>query len=410
MEFSTLTEKEFRDFSEKSDQRTFLHTPEIGKIREKAGWQVEYLGVKEGKKVVAATMMTSKVRHFGYKEYYAPRGLLVDYHKKELLAFFTNQLKDYVKKNKGYEFRIDPYVVNVERDINGDIVEGGVDNREIPKYLEELGYKRVPKEDMEQVGWMYALDTAKKSEEDILKEMKSNTRNIIRKTLKYGIEVIELTREDLPLFYKIMVETGKRKDFHIRKLQYFEDMYDAFHPRGEIKFLLTSLNLKNHIRMLEEEMREQMESKNKLSDSKCNDGKRKEIDVTIDGLEKRIKQAQEIMDKEGETINLSSAMFLLVGDEIIYLAGANYEEYMYYNSQYLIQWEMIKYCIDHKFRRYNFYGITGNFDRNDKDYGMYEFKTRFGGYVEELIGEYTYPTSWVYYMIHTIHKISSKIK
>jgi hypothetical protein len=81
------------------------------------------------------------------------------------------------------------------------------------------------------------------------------------------------------------------------------------------------------------------------------------------------------------------------------------EEYMFYNSQYLIQWEMIKYGIEHGFKRYNFYGITGNFDKNDKDYGIYEFKTGFNGYVEELIGEYVYPTSFVYYLMQLIHKI-----
>ena len=47
MEFCTLTEKEFRSFLEKSPERTFLQTPEIGKLREKSGWKVEYLGVKD---------------------------------------------------------------------------------------------------------------------------------------------------------------------------------------------------------------------------------------------------------------------------------------------------------------------------------------------------------------------------
>mgnify|MGYP000181730289 FL=1 len=56
-------------------------------------------------------------------------------------------------------------------------------------------------------------------------------------------------------------------------------------------------------------------------------------------------------------------------------------------------------------RDINFYGITGNFDKNDKDYGIYEFKTGFNGYVEELIGEYVYPTSFVYYLMQLIHKI-----
>ena len=184
MEFCTLTEKEFRSFLEKSPERTFLQTPEIGKLREKSGWKVEYLGVKDGKKIVGATMMTSRKMHFGYKEFYAPRGLLVDYKNKELLTFFTNSLKKYVKQNKGYEFRIDPYVINVERNSQGDIVEGGVDNREIRTTLKDLGYKRIKKENMEQVGWMYVLDIDGKTEDEVLKNMKPNTRNTIRKTLK----------------------------------------------------------------------------------------------------------------------------------------------------------------------------------------------------------------------------------
>ena len=98
-------------------------------------------------------------------------------------------------------------------------------------------------------------------------------------------------------------------------------------------------------------------------------------------------------------------MFILTQPEVIYLSSGNYEKYMFYNSQYLIQWEMIKYALHNNFKRYNFYGITGNFDKNDKDYGIYEFKTRFNGYVEELIGEYVMPVSWVYYVLNFIHKI-----
>ena len=400
-----INRKEFRSFLEKSTQRTFLQTPEIGKLREKSGWIVEYLGVKVGKKVIAATLITSRKVHFGYKDFYAPRGLLVDYNNKELLTFFTENLKKHVKKNKGYQFRIDPYVINIERNSGGDIVEGGVDNRSIQTTLKELGYKRVKKEDMEQVGWMYVLDIDGKTEDEVLKNMKPNTRNTIRKTLKNGIEIIELEKKDLPIFHKIMIETGKRKGFHIRSLKYFEDMYDLFKPRDEIKYLLTRLDLNKHIKMLEEDKEKQLEEKNKLSDAKYNDGKRKSFDLTIEGINKRIKQAQDIKEKDGDIINLSGSMFIMTDPEIIYLSSGNYEEYMCYNSQYLIQWEMIKYGIEHKFKRYNFYGITGNFDKNDKDYGIYEFKTGFNGFVEELIGEYTYPTSFMYKIINLIHRI-----
>lgn len=41
--------------------------------------------------------------------------------------------------------------------------------------------------------------------------------------------------------------------------------------------------------------------------------------------------------------------------------------------------------------RFNFYGISGIFDANDPSYGVWQFKTRFGGFVEELPGKFTLP-------------------
>ena len=181
-------------------------------------------------------------------------------------------------------------------------------------------------------------------------------------------------------------------------------MYDIFKPRGEVKYLITKLNLKEYIHNIEEEKQRLIEAKAKLSDNRCNDGKRKTFDLDIEGLNKKIRQAEDIMKEDGEEIYLSGSMFIMIDPEVVYLSSGNYEKYMCYNSQYLIQWEMIQYAIEHHFKRYNFYGITGNFDKNDKDYGMYEFKTGFNGVVEELIGEYTYPTSFMYYIIKGIHK------
>ena len=404
MELVELNEKDYREYTN-NNHAHFLESYEWGIVNKNRGYKVHHLGLKDNEEIKGSALVLEKEIVSDYCYFYIPRGFTIDYKNKELLTFFTNSLKKYVKQNKGYEFRIDPYVINVERNSQGDIVEGGVDNREIRTTLKDLGYKRIKKENMEQVGWMYVLDIDGKTEDEVLKNMKPNTRNTIRKTLKNGIEIIELEKKDLPMFHKIMIETGKRKGFHIRNLDYYENMYDLFKPRGEIKFLLTRLDLKKHIKMLKEDKEKQLEEKNKLSDAKYNDGKKKAFDLAIEGINKRIKQAEEIMKRDGEVINLSSSMFIMTDPEIIYLSSGNYEEYMCYNSQYLIQWEMIKYGIEHKFKRYNFYGITGNFDKNDKDYGIYEFKTGFNGFVEELIGEYTYPTSFMYHIMNLIHKI-----
>ena len=405
MEFDIINEKTFRKFLDGHVQKSFLQTPEIGALRKKNGWETYYVAVKDNDEIIAASMLVSRKSHFGRYEFYAPRGFLLDYNDKNLLCFFTKEVKKFIKKNKGYILRIDPYFVNVERDTNGDIVEGGIDNRIVKKYLSDLGYIRVKKEDMEQVGWMYVLDIEGKTEDEILKNMKPNTRNTIRKTMKNGISIIELEKKDLKEFHKIMVETGKRKNFHIRSLEYFEDMYDLYYPRGEIKYLITKLNLKEHIESLEKEKEKEIETKNSLNEAKYNDGKRKACDQNILSIEKRINKALDIMKSAGEEIVLSGSMFIMAKPEVIYLSSGNYEEYMFYNSQYLIQWEMIKYAINNGFKRYNFYGITGNFDKTDKDYGIYEIKTGFNGYVEELIGEYKLTISFTYYLMELIHKI-----
>ena len=404
MQLEHLEVEEFRKFLDGHPLRSFMQTPEIGKLREMNGWKVEYLGVKEKGKIVAGTMLLSKKRHFGKREFYALRGPLLDFEDSNMVSTFFSLLKDYVKKNSGYVLRMDPYLVYQSRDGEGKVVPG-VDHRDCVKQLLSLGFHKVAEKDQEQVSFMYVLDLEGKTEEEILKNMKPNTRNTIRKTLKNGIEIRELTREELPIFLKIMEETGKRKCFAIRDLSYYQHMYDVLHDRGEIKYLVTTLNLTHHIELLEKEKKEAMESKEKLSEAKYNDGKRKSFEATIQSLEKRIAQAKEILEKDGEVITLSGSMFVMTQPEIIYLSSGNYEEYMMYNSQYLIQWEMIQYGIKHHFKRYNFYGIPSSFDKNDKDYGIYEFKTGFNGYVEQLIGEYEMKTSFVYYLIKLLHKI-----
>ncbi len=406
MKFQEITEKEYRDFWENHPLKTFLSAPEISKLREKSNWTTYYVGVKEDKKVVAATMLLSHKRHFGKYEFYSPRGYLLDFKNKELLDFFTNELKKYIKDKKGYVLRIDPYVIYKERDIDGNIVENGIDNSDVVNNLESLGFKKVKTENMEQVGWMFSLNLDGKTEEQILKEMKPNTRNTIRKAEKFGITVNEISYDELDRFQNIMVETGERKGFGVRKLSYFQEMYKLFHDKNEVKYFITELDLNAYIKRLEEEKKEKEEKLNSLSDAKYNDGQKKNLTNEIASIDKRIIDSNKIKEESGkDVITLSGSMFMLIKPEVIYLSSGNYEEYMKFNSQYLIQWELIKYGIENGFKKHNFYGIPANINEHPKDYGIYEFKRGFNGVVEELIGEFALPITWHYRLFELIHKI-----
>ncbi len=406
MKFQEITEKEYREFWENHPLKTFLSAPEISKLREKSNWTTYYVGVKEEKKLIAATMLLSHKRHFGKYEFYSPRGYLLDFKNKELLEFFTNELKKYIKDKKGYVLRIDPYVIYKERDIDGNIVEDGIDNSDVVNNLQNLGFKKVKTENMEQVGWMFSLNLDGKTEEQILKEMKPNTRNTIRKAEKFGITVNEISYDELDRFQNIMVETGERKGFGVRKLSYFQEMYKLFHDKNEVKYFITELDLNAYIKRLEEEKQEKEEKLNSLSDAKYNDGQKKNLTNEIASIDKRIIDSNKIKEESGkDVITLSGSMFMLIKPEVIYLSSGNYEEYMKFNSQYLIQWELIKYGIENGFKKHNFYGIPANINEHPKDYGIYEFKRGFNGVVEELIGEFALPITWHYNLFELIHKI-----
>ena len=406
MQFLEITEKEYRKFWENHPLKTFLSAPEIGKLRKSNGWSVYFVGVKDSNKVIAAAMLVSHIRHFGKYEFYAPRGVLVDYEDKELLNYFLNNIKIFVKKNHGYIFRMDPYVIYRERDIDGNIVENGENHSTVVSHLESLGFKRVSISNMEQVGWMFSLPLEGKSCEQILKEMRPNTRNTIRKTEKIGITVKELGYNELDRFQNIMIETGERKKFSIRNVDYYQKMYELFHDKGEVKYYVTELDLVKYQKKLEEDKKSAEDKLSKLSDAKYNEGQKKNLENEIASYEKRIKEAEDIRkEKNTDVITLSGSMFMIIQPEIIYLSSGNYEEFMKFNSQYLLQWMMIQYGIEHGFKKHNFYGIPANINEHPKDYGIYEFKRGFNGIVEELIGEFELPVTWHYYLIKFIHKI-----
>lgn len=403
MEFIELTEQEYETYWETHPLKTFLSAVEIGKLRKKRAWNVNYVGVKDNNEICGAAMLLSRKNRLNMYEFYSPRGYLLDYNNQELLEFFTKEVSKYIKKKNGYILRIDPYIINKERDINGEVITSGIDNKKIINNLKHLGFKKIPTKDNEQVTWMFSLDLSNKTEEDILNNMKSNTRNTIRKAEKSGIKIKEISYEELSKFNHILKETAKRRNFKSRNKDYYEDMYKLFSPKNEVKYYISELNIPDYVEYLEKEIEAKQA---KLTSKNIKQTRKQELEKDISCLNKKIEEAKTIKTKtNSDIITLSGSMFMLIQPEVIYLSSGNYEEYMKFNSQYLLQWELIKYGIHHGFKKHNFYGIPENINEHPDNYGIYEFKKGFNGTVEELIGEYELPINIYYYLFKFVNKL-----
>ena len=348
MRFVTIDKDKFQKFASSHPNKSFFQTTEIASLREKNGWTIYYFGVEEKGGLVAASFVAAKPGFLGKSVFYAPGGPLLDYENENLVKFFFEKLRAYVHTHNGYVLHIEPYYPLIERNRDGDVVENGYNHTAVIRNLKALGFTEVPADNPK---YMFVLDIRDKTEEEIFSSFKQNTRNLVSRTKKKGIKVRELSREELPEFKKITESTSERRHFSDKTLEYYETMYDLFAKKKQVKFVVAEI--------------------------------------------------------EGKII--SAGMFILYGDEVIYLFSGSDEAYMKeYNAQYAVQWYMIRNAIKNNYKRYNFYGIQGLPDPSKPGYGIYKFKKGFGakyGSVVELLGAFEMSTSTIFYTLrHLLQK------
>ena len=216
---------------------------------------------------------------------------------------------------------------------------------EFRKIVENLGFK--VKDDSKdfkdeiQPRFVFQLDLRGKTKDQIFSEFQSKTRYNVRLAGRKGVVIKEGNRDDLKVFHDIMVETGKRDNFLIRSLSYFEKMYDELAPE-HMKLLLAYHE-----------------------------------DRAIAGI-----------------------IPIMYGNKVWYLYGASSNTDRNLMPNYLLQWTMIQEAIDRGADMYDFRGVSGVVDENHPQYGLYRFKKGFNARFVEFIGEVYIPYKPLKYKLY----------
>ena len=417
-----LTKEEFNEYASKHPLNMFFQSSYWGELKSITGWKHFMVGIKNDGKIEAATLILGKkIPIFNRYIYYAPRCFLIDYNNTELLKKFTLEVKKYLKKKKGIFIKINPYLIYQERDINGDIVENGIDNKNVVEELKKLGFIHTGftinyGKDLEP-RWISVLDLEGKTEEGLLKDMRSTTRWGINNSYKHGLKLVEIDKSRINEFKKLMEHTGERRGFIDRSEAYYEKMYDAFSKDDKIKIMLVELDIDEYLYNLnnqkQQNLLKQVEAKNKPDSAKA---KRvlKELQSQFESLEKRISNLEKLQKEKGNKIVVAGGLFMTFGTQVVSLFGASYREYMKFNGQFFLNFKMIKYALNNGYKKYNFYGITGEFNEDSEMFGLFDFKRGFNAHVEELIGEFTLITNKFFYKVYNlmfeVYKKTKKMK
>ena len=409
-----LTDEEFDDFSARHPQGNFQQTSAMGRLRAAQGIDVEYLALKEGEKIVAAALFETHRSRFSTFAVIHD-GPMCDYHDTEALTFFMDALKRHAKAKGASQLEITPESPYRLRDTNGaslpDDQNGAPDNKLIEQ-LEAIGFTHggftVGYESVvNRWNFVKGLDGIH-DEKELLASFSKYRRKNIRIAQDSGLRVRRLERGELSTFVKLCDMSAARQGFKSRDLAYYERLFDTFGDLIEFKVVEThfdeyldtlqsKLNAaskdKRNLERLLQRAQQQPEgtAKKGASDPATLEKRIATADKKIAALEKTIGEVNGIIASDGPVIPVEAGVYFWHPNEVVCLSSGEDDRFMDYYPSSLIHFEAMLDCIARGVERFNFYGISGIFDANDPSYGVWQFKTRFGGFVEELPGKFTLP-------------------
>jgi lipid II:glycine glycyltransferase (peptidoglycan interpeptide bridge formation enzyme) len=186
------------------------------------------------------------------------------------------------------------------------------------------------------------------SEEELLAAMKTKTRYNTRLAEKKGVRVYEAEADKLSFWYGLYLETAQRDGISIHDMRYYEGIFRL--AGGEENGGYAGQKPKMHLLFAE---------------------------------------------AEGKTI--AGIILAVFGTRAYYLYGASGNELRNYMAPYALQWAGMKLAKQEGAVSYDLFGIPPNDDPSHAMYGLYRFKTGFGGEILHRPGSYDYPLKFFAY-------------
>ncbi len=251
-----------------------------------------------------------------YTMMYCCRGPVTDLDDRKTIADLIDGAKTLAKQHHSYVIKIDPDVPSYETGYT-DI-------------LKSLGFSLTgggATFDAIQPQYVFRLNTAGKTIDELLAALPQSTRRKVRAGGKKGVITKICGIEAVPEFASLMLETGVRDGFVTRDASYFENMLQ---------------NLGEHARLY----------------------------------------MAYYEDKP-----IAGTLAIWYGDKVWYLYGASSNEHRNLMPNYMLQWNMIEWAVEKGCRLYDFRGVPGQVGEDHPLYGLYKFKLGFGGDYVEFVGE-----------------------
>ena len=388
----------------------FLQSTEWGEFcKVKKNLTPYYLGlVNENDEIIGTVLLLQKHLPLNLCYFYAPRGFVLDYNKKEIVKVMTEKIVNFAKSKKAIFVKIDPDIIYKSYNYENEENEIPFKAEEIYKTLKELGWHHqgfTKNFETMQPRYTFRIDLTQDLD-TIESHFSKTTRQRIAKSLKLETEVEIGTEKDIKEFYNLMMLTESRKDFVSYNEDYYETLYEIFNGNKYTKatLFLGKVHFNKTISALEKNLKD---IKNQISImpidnlSKSAKSKLQELERQRKNIAEEIEKYKKYKEQYGDDITLSAHMIISYGDKSWVLYAGNHndlsETYVNYNTYF----EHIKYCKENGIKIYDQFGTIGDLSKDNPRLGLHEFKKKFGGDYIEFLGEWDYITNKLMYFVFT---------
>ena len=386
-----LSTSEHDRFVIDSPQTNLLQSSSWAKIKD--SWGNDRLGFYQDGNLIAVASVLIQPLPLGFSMIYIPRGPIMDYQDKDLLAFVMASLKKYAKTKRALFVKFDPSLF-VTKNLISQEAEIRKETMAIAKDIQALGVEWTGlTEDMaENIQPRFQANIHK---EDFTEEQLSkSTKQAVRTARNKGISVQFGGTELLEQFASLMKKTEARKNIHLRGIDYYEKLLTTYPESSYIT--LSTLDLPARLKDLNKQLEKNIADAAKFTE-KTKPGKIENNKQEHKRLKEEIDFLQEKVDSGNKTVPLSGTLVLEFGktSENIY-AGMD-EDYRRYQPA------------NHAFERGAEWQNMGGIE-NSLDGGLYNFKSKFNPRIEQFIGEFNLPVSPLYGLANFAYKLRKKLR
>lgn len=384
MKIIALTHTQYRNYSSIHNQRNFGQTIEYSLLEENQKLNKLYLGlVDSSNNLCAATLILIENISPNIKEAYAPNGFLIDYSNFELVKTFTEELVNYLKKEKITYLITNPmfkYKIYNKKHV---LIENNIN---ILDNLIRLDYQPVG----------YPNDFSKydiiiedyDNKENIFRKFNRNTKRNIKESLNMGITLHKGSIKDIEDFYEII----KKKSKH--NLSYYHNLMKTYNTKdNKMEIFFTKLDphkfLINTKKIYEKEVRKNeaiyktIQKRNGLMTEKILN-KKINSDSLLEKYKELLNKAINFSKKYDESIIIGTSAVIRNNKEIYFLIDGYKEAYRSIHSSHILKWALVKKYSKLGYKIFNLGEIHKDYQNKDSKYhGQYMYKIGFGGNIIE---------------------------